>query len=116
MCPIQGTGWRFMSLRRVAGLVAGSVLAFLVADLAAADGNSPPIPCEAVDSVGTATMSADGTITLHVHALWPQPIAETELIYAPGNPHYDTIKRHLGGLAPGQSKPVPPLCGTNSEP
>jgi hypothetical protein len=106
-----------MSLQRIAGL-ALSALAFLVADLtgAVADGTSPPIPCEAIDSVGTATMSADGTITLHVRSLWPQPIAETKLVYAPGDPHYDAIKRHLGGLSPGQSKPVPPMCGTNSEP
>ena len=61
-------------------------------------------------------MSADGTITLRVHALWPQPFAETELVYAPGDPRYGEIKRHLGGLSPGQSKPVPPMCGTNSEP
>jgi hypothetical protein len=111
-----------MSLWQIAGLALALSLtlplAFLVANLAgaAADGNSPPIPCEAIDSVGTAKMSADGTITLRVHALWPQPFAETELVYAPGNPQYGDIKRHLGGLSPGQSKPVPPMCGTNSEP
>jgi hypothetical protein len=93
-------------------------MAFLVANLAGAtaDGTSPPIPCEAIDSVGTAKMSADGTITLHVHSLWPQPTAETQLVYAPDNPQYDKIKHHLGGIAPGQAKPVPPMCGTNSEP
>jgi hypothetical protein len=107
----------FISLPRIAGWAFALPLA-LVTNLAgaAADGNSPPIPCEAVDSVGTATMSADGTITLHVHTLWPQPIADSQLVYAPGNSQYDAIKRHLGGLSPGQSKPVPPMCGTNSEP
>ena len=104
-----------MSLPRLARL-ALLALALFAAGRAAADGNNPPIPCEAVDSVGTATMSADGTITLRVHALWPQPFAETKLVYAPGDPHYGDIKRHLGGLSPGQSKPVPPMCGTNSEP
>jgi hypothetical protein len=104
-----------MSLRQIAQLTVLG-LAFLAADLAAAAENSPPIPCEAIDSVGAATMSADGTITLRLHALWPQPYRESELVYAPGNPHYDTIKRHLGGLSPGQSKPVPPMCGTNAEP
>jgi hypothetical protein len=48
--------------------------------------------------------------------LWPQPYAESDHVYAPGDPHYGFIKRHLGGIAPGQTKPVPPLCGTNSEP
>jgi hypothetical protein len=105
------------SLRRIAGWAFALSLALLFARLAAAaDETSPPIPCEAVDSVGTAKRSVDGTITLHVHTVWPQPIAETELVYAPGNAQYDTIKRHLGGLSPGQSKPVPPMCGTNSEP
>jgi hypothetical protein len=48
--------------------------------------------------------------------LWPQPFAESEHVYAPDDPHYAFIKRHLGGIAPGKTKPVPPLCGTNSEP
>jgi hypothetical protein len=61
-------------------------------------------------------MSADGAITLRLHTLWPQPFAESEHVYAPNDPHYAFIKRHLGGIAPGETKPVPPLCGTNSEP
>jgi hypothetical protein len=77
---------------------------------------NPPIPCEAIDSVGTANMAADGTITLQLRSLWPDPIAEGQLVYAPDDPQYDEIKRHLGGIAAGQSKPVPPWCGLNSEP
>jgi hypothetical protein len=76
----------------------------------------PPIPCEDIDSVGTAKMTADGTITLRLRSLWPDPIAEGELVYAPDDPQYGEIKRHLGGIAAGQSKPVPPWCGLNSEP
>jgi hypothetical protein len=82
----------------------------------AADDIGVPIPCEAIDSVGTAKMSADGAITLRLHTLWPQPYSESEHVYAPRDPHYGFIKRHLGDIAPGQTKPVPPLCGTNSEP
>jgi hypothetical protein len=99
--------------------ITGLALALLAAKLtgaAVANESDPPIPCEAIDSVGTAKMSADGTITLRLHALWPRPFAETQHVYAPGDPHYGFVKRHLGGIAPGQSKPVPPLCGTNSEP
>jgi hypothetical protein len=102
-----------MRLPRLAGLSAVLVAASLTMAVA---GGDPPIPCEAIDSVGTARMSADGTITLRVHSLWPQPFAESELAYAPGNALYDEIKRHLGGMAPGESKPVPPMCGSNSEP
>jgi hypothetical protein len=92
------------------------VAAALAGTIAAADTDSMPIPCEDVDSVGMAKMSADGTIALRVRSLWYQPVAEYRFVYAPGDPQYDAIKRHLGGITPGQSKPVPPLCGMNSEP
>jgi hypothetical protein len=75
-----------------------------------------PIRCEDLDSVGTAQMSATGVITLRLRSLWPEPKAEAELDYAPDDPQYDEIKHHLGGIAPGETKPVPPLCGLNSEP
>ena len=82
----------------------------------AADRNSQPIPCEDIDSVGRAKMSADGTITLQLRSLWPDPIAEAELVFPPDDPQYEEIKHHLGGIKPGESKPVPPFCGLNSEP
>ncbi len=75
-----------------------------------------PIPCEAIDSVGTARMRENGTITLRLHTLWPQPFAESLHVYAPNDPQYGFIERHLGGISPGETKPVPPLCGMNSEP
>ena len=100
--------------------LAASLVASLVASLAApsraqSDGGLP-IPCEAVDEVGSAKMSTDGVITLRLRELRPDSIPAHELRYAPGDPRYDDIKRHLGGLVPGEAKPVPPLCGTNSEP
>jgi len=103
--------------RRAMPAMVGSALVFFAAglDSAAAD-DSVPIPCEAIDSVGRAHMSADGAITLRLHTLWPQPFTESERVYAPDDPHYAFIKRHLGGIAPGETKPVPPLCGANSEP
>jgi hypothetical protein len=94
-----------------------TALAVMLAGAAtAAGGTSQPIPCDNIDSVGRAKMSTDGTITLQLRSLWPNPIAEAQLVYAPGDPQYEDIKHHLGGIAPGQSKPVPPLCGMNSEP
>ncbi len=75
-----------------------------------------PLPCDAVESIGTATMSEDGTITLQLRSLWPNPVAEGVLTYAPDDPQYDDMRRHVGGLEKGQSKPLPPFCGTNSEP
>jgi hypothetical protein len=69
-----------------------------------------PIPCEAVESIGAAEMSADGTITLRLRALEPNPAAEAVLTYPPDDPQYEEIKQHLGGIAPGETKPVRPWC------
>jgi hypothetical protein len=83
---------------------------------AAAQRIGQPIPCDDIDSVGRAKMSSDDTITLQLRSLWPNPIAETQLVYAPDDPQYEEIKHHLGGIKPGESKRVPPWCGLNSEP
>jgi hypothetical protein len=67
-------------------------------------------PCATVESIGTATMSEDGVITLRLRSLPPGPIAEGTLRYRPGGPQYQQIKQHLGGIAPGESKSVRPWC------
>jgi hypothetical protein len=70
----------------------------------------PPIACEAIESIGTAEMSADGVITLQLHSLGSNPDAEGVLTYAPDDPQYEEIKQHLGGITPGEFKPVKPWC------
>ena len=70
----------------------------------------PPVTCATVESIGIADMAADGTITLHLKSLWPDPREDSDLTYAPDDPQYNEIKQHLGGIAPGQSKPIPPFC------
>ena len=70
----------------------------------------PATPCEAVESIGTAEMAVDGTITLRLRLLSPNPIAESVLTYTPDDPQYEDIKQHLGGIAPGDLKPVKPWC------
>ena len=110
-----------MSLRQIisAALVVASASPFaagFASRAGAADNSSQPIPCDDIDSVGRAKMSTDGTITLQLRSLWPNPIAESQLVYAPDDPQYEEIKHHLGGITPGESKPVPPFCGLNSEP
>jgi hypothetical protein len=108
-----------MSLRQMLFAImtaAQGISLALSAGIAAAAISGQPIPCDDIDSVGRAKMSADGTITLQLRSLWPNPIAETQLVYAPDDPQYEEIKHHLGGLNPGESKPVPPFCGLNSEP
>jgi hypothetical protein len=106
----------FAGLTGALKVVLTSSLATTFAGHALAADRNQPIPCEDIDSVGRAKMSADGTITLQLRSLWPDPIAESELVYPPDDPQYEEIKHHLGGIKPGESKPVPPFCGLNSEP
>lgn len=61
-------------------------------------------------SIGTATLQQDGTLILRLRAQGPGGQAgESVLRYPPGHPERDMLIRHVGGLAPGQSKPFPPL-------
>src|SRR5688500_14083484 len=61
-------------------------------------------------SIGVATMEADGTIALRLRAELPEGggAGEGYFRYPPSDPQYGEILDHLGGLEPGQSKPVPP--------
>ncbi len=67
-------------------------------------------PCAQVESIGVATMSADAIVTLQIRSLPPRPIAEGLLVYKPGSKDYRMVLGHLGGIKPGQSKPVRPWC------
>jgi len=62
--------------------------------------------CRGPGSIGTALMSADGTLTLN----FTGPIMRGVLAYHRGDPQYARIISHIGGLQPGQKKPVPPWC------
>jgi hypothetical protein len=35
-------------------------------------------------------------------------MGDAQFVYPPSHPNYAAILRHLGGLKPGESKPVPP--------
>jgi hypothetical protein len=80
------------------------------AGAATADDRKNEPPCESVASIGVAHMTADGVITLRVRSLPPGPIGEGVLRYPPDHPQYGEIKDHLGGIAPGEYKPVRPWC------
>ena len=63
--------------------------------------------------VGTATMLADGTITRQLRAVAAAgdgrgPLGDAQLVYPRGHPQYQDVLTHLGGLVPGEHKPVPP--------
>ncbi|MCC6788642.1 MAG: hypothetical protein IT547_12450 [Hyphomonadaceae bacterium] len=60
-------------------------------------------------SIGVATMSAERVITLQLRATSSGgAVGDALLTYAPGDPNYADVLTHLGGLEPGETKPVPP--------
>ena len=65
-------------------------------------------PATAATSIGSATMDADGTIVLQLRAEGPDAVGDALLRYAKDHPEYAKVLQHLGGLKPGESKPVPP--------
>ena len=59
-------------------------------------------------SIGAASMAQDGTITLRLRAVERGSVGEGLLTYRPGDKDYRAVKDHLGGLKPGETKPVAP--------
>ena len=77
----------------------------LVAGFASGSPRSAPAPA----SIGVATMAQDGTITLDLVARGPHgESGHGRLSYPPAHPQYREVLTHLGGLSPGETKPVPP--------
>lgn len=61
------------------------------------------------DSIGVATMRPDGTIVLELRAEGGGAIGDGSIEYAPSDADYRYVLDHLGGLRPGEQKPVPPF-------
>ena len=60
-------------------------------------------------SIGTATMEDDGTIVLQLRAEGPNGLIGDALFrYPKTHADYEMVLAHVGGLKPGESKPVPP--------
>jgi hypothetical protein len=60
------------------------------------------------ENVGTASMAADGTITLHLRSDSSGIIAETVQTYRPGDPLYAQVLQHVWDIDPGEPRPIPP--------
>lgn len=56
---------------------------------------------------GMAWMRPDGTIILDLHGGAEVNHALAVIEYPPSHKDYAAVPEHLGGLAPGQRKPVP---------
>jgi hypothetical protein len=65
---------------------------------------------QAPASIGSATMLPDGTIVLQLRASGPGgTVGDGRFAYPPNHPDYAMVLRHLGGIRPGETKPVPPF-------
>ena len=63
-----------------------------------------PLP----EYIGVAEMKKDGTIILSLRAVSGPMMGDGMLVYPPSHPDYAEILEHLGGMKPGQTKPVRP--------
>jgi hypothetical protein len=66
-----------------------------------------PAPEKPQPSIGIATMQPDGSIAVRVK-IRPGAEQEAVLVLYPGDSTYQKMIEHLGGLMPGESKPIPP--------
>ena len=74
-------------------------------------GGMTPAPAA---SIGTATMLKDGTIVYYERHM-TNDAGERVFVskVSPGSPGYQDAIRHIGGIKPGESKPIPPYTPNN---
>jgi hypothetical protein len=83
--------------------------AFLLALSAAAPAaENPAAEKSAEKSIGVATMLQNGTILVGVPGPNSDLRAQAVLMVEPGDSNYQPLIDHLGGLKPGETKPIPP--------
>jgi hypothetical protein len=59
--------------------------------------------------IGVATMLPDGIIHIELHlSISGGGVADGFKDYQPDDPYYQEVLDHIGGLKPGESKPVRP--------
>lgn len=64
-------------------------------------------PTETGDVIGTATMLSDRKIVMTLSSVDCEgAVVHMEDTTAPGDPGYADLVAHLGGVSPGQTKPV----------
>ena len=84
--------------------VLGAIMSVLLGCAAA-----PGTTTQNAASIGVATMSDDGTITLQLRAEGAGgSVGDAVFVYKPGDKMYAKIKQHIGDIKPGEEKPVPP--------
>ena len=59
-------------------------------------------------SIGVATMNNDRSITVQLRATSDDIVGDSLFVYYITDPEYKNILKHIGGIKPGESKPVRP--------
>ncbi|MBF0105538.1 MAG: hypothetical protein HQM16_09465 [Deltaproteobacteria bacterium] len=83
----------------------------LVTAASSAPSVHPPLEQHATQAkaIGTARMETDGTIVLQLRAEGVAgALGDAIFRYPPSHPEYKKLLKHVGGLKPGEEKPVPP--------
>jgi hypothetical protein len=80
--------------------------------MAAMAEDDPGLP----DSIGTAEMLADGTLALHLRAESGTSLGDAYFHVQADDPHYAEIKRHVGDIRPGETKPFRPWPEDGADP
>jgi hypothetical protein len=61
-------------------------------------------------TIGSAFMQDDGTLEMSLRAVAADgTIGEAMMVVAPKDARYADMVKHLGGIKPGQGKPIPPF-------
>lgn len=72
---------------------------------------TPPDAAQPADTapIGSASMDQNRVLILQLRAEGPNgELGDAMFTYKPGEPKYQEIIDHVGGLQPGESKPMPP--------
>lgn len=80
-----------------------ALMMLAAAGAARADDARPSMPF-----FGTATMAYDDTLSIKLRSTADGKPADDTLIFKRGDRGYDNVLRHLGGLSPGETKPMRP--------
>lgn len=91
--------------RRRRAMQASIAAALLLLAPALARGQAPA----ATPPIGIARMEADGTLLLDLRAEGSGGLrGHGRFVYRRGDKDYEMVLKHLGGMQPGETKPVPP--------
>ncbi|MEH2478271.1 hypothetical protein V1282_001628 [Nitrobacteraceae bacterium AZCC 2146] len=79
-------------------------LAILFVSAAASAQNARP----SMPYFGTAKMNTDESLTLRLDRTADGKPVDSTLTFTPTDRAYDSVRRHLRGIAPGQTRPLTP--------